>query len=225
VVDKINRKLGYPPMQTPGDVEKLTIDAVDKKVQQIQQFILRELVPIVEKLRLAVGGILDGFIQTPDVSYLDQIAVFGADNSLLGGGYSVDQLITLLRPKAANVNVDETQPNNVGYLPLATVGPSVSMETGSEVIITLSATAYRTLGAAFTMYISVAVSGVTAIAAIDDNGISAASTGANSSLVLVRRFLLSGLNPGVNVFEMQYKNDGGGVWHVDQRSIVVERLN
>jgi hypothetical protein len=69
----------------------------------------------------------------------------------------------------------------------------------------------------------VSVSGATTIAAIDNNGISVPSPGANFNVPLVRTFIFEALTPGVNVFKLQYKVDGTGgqPWHFADRSLAI----
>ena len=92
------------------------------------------------------------------------------------------------------------------YTDLATVGPVVSLVTGTKVLVTISV-AFNVPTANSTAYVAVAVSGATTIAAADANGagpVSLIVSTANNG-VLARTFALAGLTPGTNTFTLKYK--------------------
>lgn len=128
---------------------------------------------------------------------------------------------------ASNVVTDAAQASGSSYGdlaapgPVSSPGPSVSILTDVSVLITISVTAYHN-AVGFTGYCAVEVSGATTIAAADGNGVSRPAAFANGNIGLDRTFILSGLTPGVNVFTLKYRNDGGGVdWHYANRSLSV----
>lgn len=145
------------------------------------------------------------------------------------GGVSKRATVTQVLAEAAitaidgaNVNTTETTTSST-YTDLATSGPSVTLNTGSAVIVTLSAVVENTLGSGNTGYTSVAVSGATTLAASDTNAVFGSGTGAGFGISLCRRFKLTGLTPGSNTFKLQYRRDGS-TWGFHNRSIVVEAL-
>jgi len=124
---------------------------------------------------------------------------------------------------ANDVNVDQafTAGFNV-YTDLATVGPTVTIETGARALVMMSAVAYHNLFG-FNAFMAVDLSGATVIPATDQSGINLASPGANFNVPLVRSFIYDGLTPGVNIFQLKYKinGDGGAPWHYADRSLAV----
>lgn len=116
---------------------------------------------------------------------------------------------TALSPESETVLTSENT-TSTGYTDLATVGPAVTLNTGTDVLVTLSSTVLKTSGGAgFNGFMSVAVSGATTIAAIDDNATTASSAGgAGFADALARTFKLSGLTPGANTFTAKYRVNG-----------------
>lgn len=110
---------------------------------------------------------------------------------------------------------------NVAYGDTATVGPSVTLDTGTEVIVTISA---RQIAAAnCNSFIAVEVSGATTIAAADANSLEdSVFTGEykNGS----RTFKISGLTPGSNTFTLKYKSNNGNSVEFAKRDLTVLAL-
>ena len=112
------------------------------------------------------------------------------------------------------------------YTNLTTVGPTVTLITGTEAIITLTAIMSKDSGGSGNnAYISVAVSGATTIVAADVNGTTGSATAAPGfAIALARRFKITGLTPGSNTFTMQYRTNGGGSFTWEYRALTVEAI-
>jgi hypothetical protein len=108
------------------------------------------------------------------------------------------------------------------YVDLATIGPTVTMVTGSEVLIDIGASMRRPGGAGFNGHISIAVSGATTLAASDDNASMASSPGGSFEMCLSRTFRLTGLTPGTNTFTMKYR--ATSTFNYQRRSLTVQVL-
>jgi len=96
---------------------------------------------------------------------------------------------------------------STSYADLATAGPSVTLTTGSEALVTISAILGQGADSGQVIYASVAVSGASTIAASNNyslflNGDDFVSTSGNVSLSTT--FKLTGLTPGSNTFTMKY---------------------
>lgn len=116
-------------------------------------------------------------------------------------------------------DIDTTEStSSTTFVDLATVGPFVTIATGTNVLVMVSVTAYRA-SAGFSAYVGIDVSGATTIAAADV--VSAASPGGSYGVLLVRTYLITGLTPGSNTFALKYRCDGGGPWYFFNRSIAV----
>jgi hypothetical protein len=96
------------------------------------------------------------------------------------------------------------------YVDLATVGPVVTIRTGTSALVTVSAT-IDTQGANRGGTMSFAVSGATTIAALDANSVFAYSLDGDVYVAVSRTYLLTGLTAGVNTFTAKYKQQGGNV--------------
>ncbi len=124
---------------------------------------------------------------------------------------------------AADIATGEAT-SSTTYVDLATVGPSVTLETGTEAIIDLGATANRP-GIGFSGFVSVGVSGATTIAATDAMSAVASSPNSGYNVNLARTVRVTGLTPGLNTFTLKYRCDGGGPWTFQNRSIAVRAPN
>lgn len=114
--------------------------------------------------------------------------------------------------------------NNAAYGDLATVGPSVTLVTGTEALVTLSCIIQKNAGGAgFNGWCSVAVSGSTTLAAADANSIDSSSPGGGFDVTCSRTFKLTGLTPGSNTFTHKYKTNGAQ-FNFYNRDITVQAL-
>lgn len=125
-----------------------------------------------------------------------------------------------------SARVDTTQTTtSTSYTDLATVGPTVTLTTGTAVLVTVCSfiTSSTTSNSG---YASFAVSGATTRAAADVDSCFLASGVANIGSTVSRTFVITGLNAGSNTFTMKYRKDGGaGTWTFGFRTITVQRLN
>lgn len=125
-----------------------------------------------------------------------------------------------LNEDGANVNTQEGTTSS-SYTDLATVGPSVTLVTGSSAFIDISSQVFNN-STGNNGYISVAVSGATTLAASDSNGVTVSQyTGGGFSICMCRRFKLTGLTPGSNTFTMKYRCNGS-TWNFSNRSLLVK---
>jgi hypothetical protein len=106
-------------------------------------------------------------------------------------------------PTAAAISTLQTTTSNT-YTNLATVGPTVTVTTGTQAIVFVTAdvTCSSSGNAALTSY---AVSGATTLAASDTMGFSGSTSGTQGTTVSLQ----TGLTPGSNTFTMQYRTGGG----------------
>jgi hypothetical protein len=129
-----------------------------------------------------------------------------------------DNLLAL-QPQSASVATSQTTASTT-YVDLTTVGPSVTMNTGTSVMITLSCTTWPSIAGGFG-YMSVAVSGATTLAAADGNGILATHSSALYAQTPSRTFLLAGLTGGSNTFTAKYRTGGSSTQNFGPRDITV----
>lgn len=97
---------------------------------------------------------------------------------------------------------------STAYTDLATAGPSVTLTTGTEALVTISAVLGQGVDSGAVIYAGVAVSGASTVAASDNyslflNGDDFTSSSGNVSLSTT--FKLTGLTAGSNTFTMKYK--------------------
>lgn len=106
------------------------------------------------------------------------------------------------------------------YTNLTTVGPSVSVTTGTQAIVTFSAElSNNTTGNR--CFVAVAVSGATTVAASDDECLRYQAYGGNAGHRGATSVMFTGLTPGTNTFTMQYHVDGGTGTFQRRRLIVI----
>lgn len=98
---------------------------------------------------------------------------------------------------------------STSYTDLATVGPAVTVTTGTKALVLFSSGGYNaTTGAVLSA--SVAVSGATTLAASDDWALSRKQvSGGTDTLTFGQSVLLTGLTAGSNTFTMKYSVSGG----------------
>lgn len=124
-------------------------------------------------------------------------------------------------PAGATVAASQSTTSST-FVNLATVGPSVTVNTGSQAIVSLySAMSVNTSNnQAEAGY---AVSGATIIAATSTRVIQIDGTPSGDELRIGATFFQSGLNPGVNTFTMQYRAPTAGVsaTFVDRHIVVI----
>ena len=105
------------------------------------------------------------------------------------------------------------------YANLTTVGPSVTLVTGTAAMISFGATINAPSGQA--SYLSFAVSGATTLAASDTNSV-AANAGTGTLFVSASRtMVISGLTAGTNTFTLKYSVPSGLTGSFRNRDIAV----
>lgn len=105
---------------------------------------------------------------------------------------------------------------SAAYVDLGTVGPTVTIDTGTAAKVSLAAGIFNS-GANAT-YMGFAVSGATTRAAADSETVqNAATTGTRTGITVY----VTGLTPGVNVFTAKYRVVAGTGSYYD-RNIIVE---
>jgi hypothetical protein len=126
---------------------------------------------------------------------------------------------------AANIDTEEASTTGNAYIDLTTVGPSVTLTTGTTALIWFSALG-RSTGQSQPLYLSVAISGATTINPSD-------TFGCRNILYNIRDAPISlyfcgkitGLTAGDNTFKLMYKVDmSGETIHFRNRSIAVFTL-
>lgn len=122
------------------------------------------------------------------------------------------------RSPAQNYIVSDQTTTSTSYTDLTTAGPSVSVDIGAskQALVIISAGLYN---AATPKYMSVAVSGATTIAASDTEAIR--RDGGAFDGIQTTAFIISGLNPGTNVFTAKYKTASGTANFFARRIIVI----
>lgn len=179
---------------------------------------------------LARGDTLWGPWNGPDEAQMQAwlAALGGTNGQVLGMAGDLWTPITPFTPAgmigSATVNPSQGT-SSTGYTDLSTVGPAVTLETGTEVILWLSCSAAKATGTAGnTCYYSVAVSGASTIAASDNFAtISSSAGGAGYNMALSRMLKLTGLTPGSNTFTAKYRVDGS-TFNFFQRDLTVIAL-
>jgi hypothetical protein len=105
---------------------------------------------------------------------------------------------------------------SASYTDLTTVGPVVTVTTGTQAIVGL-AISFANSGS-FTNWSSFAVTGSTTIAALDSMSVSLLTASfVNAGAV----FLVTGLTAGSNTFTQQYKVNGGTGTFANRRLFVI----
>jgi hypothetical protein len=107
------------------------------------------------------------------------------------------------------------------YTDLATVGPTITVTTGTNVIIIYSAFVHRP-GGGFSAFTSVEVSGATSIPSTvnDYRSTQYSSEGNEFGHQVMQVIKFTGLTPGSNTFTMKYRTDGA-VFSWERRSMTL----
>lgn len=122
------------------------------------------------------------------------------------------------------IDTAQTTTSNT-YTDLATVGPTVTILTGTAVEVTVCAYIASST-TSNTGYMGFAVSGATSRAAADVDSCKLSSGVPGIGATVSRTFKITGLTAGNNTFTAKYRRDGGsGTWTFSVRSLTVRRLN
>jgi hypothetical protein len=148
-----------------------------------------------------------------NASVRDNILETAVAKATAAGRYTVSTAANTLAervPTAGTVNVsDTTTATSYGDLPAGTLGPSVTVTSGTAVLVGVSAKIQNSLNTA-SSFASYAVSGATTVAASDTWGVSIqAPTAASTTVNASRVTLHTGLTAGSNTFAMKYRVSGG----------------
>lgn len=135
-----------------------------------------------------------------------QMNILGGDIAFLGG------------PKGTAVNGSQTTAS-AAYTDLATVGPQVTVTTGANAVVVL--TAFLQNNTAFDeAFMSFAVTGATTLAASDTTSVLFQASNSGGVAQQGATYLVPGLTAGSNTFTAKYRvNSGTGTFA--NRSIVV----
>lgn len=125
-----------------------------------------------------------------------------------------------LNGDGSSVNTAQTTASTT-YTDLATVGPTVTTDTGTSALVFLSTAAYNTLGAGNTASMSFAVSGASTIAASDNYRGATTFWAGNASVTLSTCVKITGLTAGSNTFTAKYKVDGSTIAYLNRTMVVI----
>lgn len=126
-----------------------------------------------------------------------------------------------------HIDTTETIGSTGSFVDLATVGPAVTLATGTRAKVTISCDVKMTTSfSGNTAFMSFEVSGDSSLAADNAravwiNGHSGFDT--NFNIPLERTFIVEGLTAGSNTFTAKFKKDGQN-WSFGNRRIIVEAL-
>ena len=125
-------------------------------------------------------------------------------------------------PANASARVDTSQTTtSTTYTDLATVGPSVTVTTGTKALVMLAGQATNSLATANSADIAFAVSGATTIAASQENKIFMNQSTAGYGLQVGSSLILTGLTAGSNTFTLKYRATAAGTASFAYRVISV----
>lgn len=123
-------------------------------------------------------------------------------------------------PAGARVDTDETR-SSTTYGDLATIGPAVTVTTGTKALVLITAQLINDTAAGHALA-SFEVSGATSVAAGDGNSVTFEQPPATAGQsVTCARARLINLTPGSNTFTMKYRALVAGTASFSRREIVV----
>lgn len=121
-------------------------------------------------------------------------------------GNDIVDLDARTRPASAGVATSQTT-TSTSYTDLATVGPAVTLLTGTAALVIVTAEV-DTTGAAVVPRMGFAISGASTVAATDTWGIKV-DAGAAALIQTSFAVLVTGLTPGTNIFTAKYRVGSG----------------
>jgi hypothetical protein len=122
-------------------------------------------------------------------------------------------------PQTAAVATSETTAS-ASYTDLATVGPAVTVTTGTSALVTVYCLAGNNTGGQ-ACFMGFAVSGATTVAAADAFSVEYFSSVGNNNSRICATFLVTGLTAGSNVFTAKYKASANTATFLDRKITVV----
>lgn len=116
------------------------------------------------------------------------------------------------KPTQASVATAQSR-TNVAYGDMATVGPAVTVTTGTSALCTISSHLY---GGGLS-FVAVAVSGATTRAGVDGEALRQDTA---NGMQMSRSILITGLTAGSNTFTLKYRSTSGAINCQDRYLIV-----
>lgn len=139
------------------------------------------------------------------------------------GGYFVatgSNAITQRLAATDHVATTETT-TSTSYTNLTTVGPSVTVTTGTTALVAIYSSLQQTVGSGNVISMSYEVSGATTVAAGDTWAVAFTASATNASVRSGMTYLHTGLNAGSNTFTAKYRVNGGTGSYVNRRITVL----
>lgn len=157
-------------------------------------------------------NIRDNFLETAPAK-----ATTAGGYFISSGANSIIQRVT----GSANVDTSQTTLSTV-FTDLGTVGPSVTVTTGTQALVVIGASLINLTPDNFSI-MGVAVSGATTIAASDTRSLNfkQSSTDSNQAIQMSWVEMYTTLNPGVNTFTAKYRVTGDTGVFSRRRMIVI----
>lgn len=124
-------------------------------------------------------------------------------------------------PTTATVATSQTT-TNTGFVDLATVGPAVTVTTGTMALVILTAGLYNSTANGYAQ-MAYGITGATTLVASNDRMLQLRAAAVNQQLNGSAMFLQGGLTPGSNTFTAKYSvaSGGGTATFLDRRIAVI----
>ncbi len=138
------------------------------------------------------------------------------------GGYFVatgTNAIAQRLPGTSLVSAQETT-SSIIYGDLATVGPTVTVTTGTRALVSYTCQMQNDTVSGFALA-SISISGATTLNAADTNCIAWEQDGTTGQAATISRTKLITVNPGVNTFTLKYRALTAGTADFSRRELVV----
>jgi hypothetical protein len=158
----------------------------------------------------------DSFAQGNLANYQALSAYTQAGSILVGtgAGASAERV-----PSTAAVATNQGT-TSISYTDLTTVGPSVTVTTGTMALVIVSAEMWNSTSA-FAALMAFAVSGATTRAGADAEALRHQSGTASEEAAASRMTLVTGLTPGSNTFTAKYRANGGTAQFLNRAITVI----
>lgn len=145
----------------------------------------------------------------------------GTDDAKFATAKALADAQALITKTASTSTVATSQTTtSTSYTDLGTVGPTVTITTGTMALVSVYCEAANSTTTA-NNYMSFAISGATTVAAADAFALLSRTNGANGPERQSAIFLVTGLTPGSNVFTSKYKTNAGTATFVDRKLFVI----